>query len=111
MTWNKRFTVNPGETVEQAVKRELEHIPVNCPIVDGKQINDIPVTATWNLVEHGLGRKPTGGFLVRSNHGAVCILFFYQGAGAAGAYDATDKYIYVYCATPHADGRVAIWIY
>lgn len=96
--------------LQEAIVKFLRQLEV-CPLLTGRQINDIAVSASWNKVYHDLGRKPLGGWLVRSNHGVASIPFFYQGAGSSGAYDATDEYLYVYCPSPHANGRVAIWIY
>lgn len=68
MPWNKRFTVNPGETVEQAVKREIEHIPVNVPLLNGIEVSTtVPAGVGWVRITHNLGRIPRGAIVTSCN--------------------------------------------
>ena len=67
--WNKRLTVNPGETLEAALRREQAQVPVYSPILDGRPVKDLELTGNvggglgidnWTVVYHGLGRVPVG---------------------------------------------------
>ena len=107
MPWNKRFTVNPGEGVEQAVKREIEHIPVNCPIVDGKLIQGIALPTTATLVIHGLGRVPKGCIPVGGNSYPTPQMIRYS----TPTSDPTAEYLYLYTTDTGADQFVDIWVF
>lgn len=108
--WNRRFSVNPNESVEQAVKRELNQIPVSSPIVDGRIIENINIPLAWNQIEHGLGRVPKGAIIIWNNWGGGITVVNNNYAGPGG-YEPDDTYLYVYVSVPNANHRISLWVF